>query len=68
MSKPAETLQKLDEVEDCKHALFTRELVDAWSGGRKVKAWVYFFNREKEKAERIGSGNFLIRQSGKQSG
>lgn len=58
MAKPAETLKKLDEVEDCKHGLFTRKLVDAWAGNRKVKAWVYFFNRKQEKASRIASGSF----------
>jgi gamma-glutamylcyclotransferase (GGCT)/AIG2-like uncharacterized protein YtfP len=58
MSKPAETLKKLDEVEECNRGLFVRKLVDAWAGNRKVKAWVYFFNREEEKASRIASGNF----------
>ncbi|HEY6249894.1 MAG TPA: gamma-glutamylcyclotransferase family protein [Candidatus Angelobacter sp.] len=58
MAKPAETLKRLDEIEDCKHGLFTRKLVDVWAGGRKVKAWVYFCNREEERAARIASGNF----------
>lgn len=58
MSKPSETLKRLDEVEDCKHGLFRRKLVDAWVGNRKIKAWVYFFNREEEKAARIASGVF----------
>lgn len=58
MAKPAETLKRLDEVEECKHGLFVRTLVDAWAGNRKVKAWVYFYNRAEEKASRIASGNF----------
>lgn len=60
MSKPAETLKRLDEVEDCKHDLLRRELVDAWAGGSKVKAWVYFYNHEDRKSSRIASGNFIL--------
>lgn len=67
MMKPAEALKRLDAVEDCKHGLFTRKLVHAWAGNRKMKAWVYFFNREEEKASRIASGIFLVRQSAKQA-
>jgi gamma-glutamylcyclotransferase (GGCT)/AIG2-like uncharacterized protein YtfP len=40
--KPAQTLKKLDQVEGCKEGLFTRKVVDAWAGNRKVKAWMYF--------------------------
>lgn len=60
MTKPAETLKRLDIVEECSRGLFVRKLVDAWVGNRKVKAWVYFFNRERENASRIASGNFSL--------
>lgn len=66
MSKPAETLKRLDEVEDCKHGLFRRDLVDAWSGSRKVKAWVYFYNHQEQKSSRIASGIFRLDQRAKQ--
>ena len=62
MLKPSETLKRLDEVENCKHGLFRRELVDAWSGGRKLKAWVYFYNHEHRKSSRIAGGNFRCAQ------
>lgn len=61
MFKPSETLKRLDEVEDCRHGLFRRELVEAWSGGRKVTAWAYFYNREDQKSSRIASGKFCFR-------
>lgn len=63
MTRPAETLQRLDEIEDCKHGLFTRKPVDAWAGNRVLKAWAYFFNHEEEKASRIASGNFSPRRN-----
>ena len=63
MGKPAETLKRLDEVEECERGLFVRKLVDVWAGNRKMKAWVYFFNRKKAKAARIAGGNFSTAKS-----
>jgi len=63
MTKPAETLKRLDEVEDCKHGLFTRKVVEVWAGNRVLKAWTYFFDHQEEKASRIASGNFSPRQN-----
>jgi len=60
MSKPSEALKRLDEVEDCKHGLFRRELVDVWARGQKLKAWVYFYNHEDQKSSRIAGGNFIL--------
>jgi len=62
LAKSAETLKRLDVVEGCKEGLFVRKLVDAWTGNRKFKAWVYFFNCEERKASRIVSGNFSTEQ------
>lgn len=62
LATPSETLKWLDEIEGCKQGLFTRQQVDVWQGNRKMKAWVYFYNCEKEKAGRIAGGNFSSRQ------
>jgi len=60
MARPAENLKKLDVIEGCNQGLFIRELVNAWLGHRKVRAWVYFCNRAERKGSRIVSGNFSI--------
>jgi len=58
LDKPSETLKRLDIVEGSQEGLFSRELVDAWAGTRRVKAWVYFCNHPERKASRIANGNF----------
>jgi len=58
LDKPAETLKRLDVVEGRQEGLFSRELVDAWTGNRKVKSWVYFCNHPEKKASQIANGNF----------
>ena len=60
LARPAENLKKMDAVEGCDRSLFIRELVNAWLGNRKVRAWVYFCNRAERKGSRIVSGNFSI--------
>jgi len=62
LAKSAETLKRLDVVEGCNQGLFIRELVDAWLGNRRVRAWVYFCKREERKGSRIVSGDFSIEQ------
>jgi len=58
LATPLETLKRLDEIEGCKEGLFIRRLVDVWQGNRRMKAWVYFYSREREKAGRIAGGTF----------
>lgn len=60
LAKPLETLKKLDRIEGRRGGLFTRELVNAWKGNDKVKAWVYFCDLEEKKGSRIVSGNFSV--------
>jgi len=62
LARPAVNLKKLDAIEGCNRGLFIRELVNAWLGNRKVRAWVYFFNGEERKASRIVSGGFSTEQ------
>jgi len=62
LARPAENLKKLDAVEGCNRGLFIRELVNAWLGNRKVRAWVYFCNCAERKGSRIASGNFSTEQ------
>lgn len=72
LAKALEMLKRLDRIEGCHEGLFTRQLVDAWKGNDKVKAWVYFCNVEEKKGSRIANGNFLAtrqtRISNKESG
>lgn len=60
LAKPLEMLKKLDRIEGCHEGLFSRELVDAWKGNDKLKAWVYFCKVEEKKGSRIANGNFAL--------
>lgn len=56
LQNPQETLPSLDEFEGVDEGLFRRELVDAWTRGRRVKAWVYVYARPLTDAEPIPAG------------
>jgi gamma-glutamylcyclotransferase (GGCT)/AIG2-like uncharacterized protein YtfP len=56
LQDPQKTLRDLDEFEGVDEGLFRRELVDVWSQGRRVKAWVYLYARPLAAAEVIPTG------------
>ncbi len=55
-----EMLAKIDDLEECDRGLFTRKLVDAWIGKKKVKAWAYFYAKPTQKTSQIVSGHFPV--------
>lgn len=61
MTRPVETLKRLDEIEGCARGLFVRTIADVWKGNNKVKAWMYLFNHPEKKASQIMSGKFSVK-------
>lgn len=69
LSDPREVLAKLDEYEECSssfarpHEYVRKQLpVERGAGGR-VMAWVYLYNRDSAKLQRITSGDYLQDQA-----
>jgi gamma-glutamylcyclotransferase (GGCT)/AIG2-like uncharacterized protein YtfP len=58
LRNPDSILEDLDEFEGCEEGLFRRALVDAWSKGRKVKAWTYFYARPLGQASPLLTGAY----------
>lgn len=58
VKNPLTVLCKIDHVEGCDEGLFERKLVDAWLGGKKIKAWSYFYLKPLDKSVQIESGFF----------
>jgi gamma-glutamylcyclotransferase (GGCT)/AIG2-like uncharacterized protein YtfP len=55
---PERALQSLDEFEGCGEGLFRRVLANAWTDGRKVKAWTYFYARPLQQADLVPNGTY----------
>jgi gamma-glutamylcyclotransferase (GGCT)/AIG2-like uncharacterized protein YtfP len=63
LTRPGQSLKKLDKFEGTDEGLFVRKLADVWIAGRKMKAWTYFYPGRKDKAALISSGTFRVRAS-----
>jgi gamma-glutamylcyclotransferase (GGCT)/AIG2-like uncharacterized protein YtfP len=61
-------LQKLDKFEGTDEGLFVRKLAVVWIGGRKMKAWTYFYPGRSDKAATIRSGSFRARSNRRAQG
>jgi gamma-glutamylcyclotransferase (GGCT)/AIG2-like uncharacterized protein YtfP len=63
LTRPDQSLKKLDKFEGTDEGLFIRKLADVWIGSRKMKAWTYFYPGREDKAATIPSGSFRVRAS-----
>jgi len=61
LTRPDQSLKKLDKFEGTDEGLFVRKLTVVWIGSRKMKAWTYFYPGRKDKAATIPSGSFRVR-------
>jgi gamma-glutamylcyclotransferase (GGCT)/AIG2-like uncharacterized protein YtfP len=61
LTRPGQSLKKLDKFEGTDEGLFVRKLAEVWIGSRKMKAWTYFYPGREDKAASIPSGSFRVR-------